>query len=115
MEHIIDYLYEGKSNRQNTKIEEIIKQSVYKQDKLLKLDTQQVYIFYAYLSNIYTHHSDPFEELTVDIKKLREVRELIVAIILISSRLIFGIHGKLIEDHYRESLLHPVQYEKSVY
>ena len=115
LEHNIDYLYQGSSYKQTTRVKQIVEQSIYKQDELLRLDSDQVYIFYSYLSNTYTHHSDPFEKLDLDREKLREVRGLIVAVILLSSRLIFGIHGETIEHHYKDTILHPIRLEKQTY
>lgn len=115
IEHIINYLVEDPEKTWKEKIEILIEHSLYKEEELLKLDAQQVYIIYSYLSNKYTHHSDPFEVLKLDINKLREVRDLIIVITLLSARLIFGIHGKLIESHYKDEVLHPIKYEKSAY
>lgn len=115
MEHSINYLHDKPSDTRKVKIEKVIQQSTYKQEELLKLDAQQVYMVYGYLSNNYTHYSDPFDDLDLDVWKLSEIKDLIIVMVLISARLIFWVHGKLIEDHYHTTVKNPVEYEKSVY
>lgn len=115
MEHIVDFLADNPSDSRSKKIKKIVNISKYKEDELLKLDPKQVYIIYGYLSNTYTHHSDPFKELTLDTTKLGEIRDSIILVILLSSRLIFWIYGAEIEKHFYDTILHPVAYEKPIY
>lgn len=115
MEHIIDYLSTDNEKSWNQKIKNIVKESTYKQEELIMIEPKQIYIIYSYLSNKYTHHSDPFNNLALNRDKLNEIRDSITMIILLSARLIFGVHGKIIEDHYFDIVLNPVQYEKNTY
>ena len=110
-EQCIDFLFVWDKHWMPSKIKSIIEDVASEKT----LYSRQIYIFYAYLSNKYTHFSSPFEQLSFDKNQLKILKNLIAVSIIILSQIIFLKYENIIESNWWEKIINSHPNEKDYY